>query len=166
MPVSEQGVTRDRFMVIPRTLIFLRRGTSYLLLKGAPTKRLWADRYNGIGGHIERSEDVLSAARRELLEETGLSADMWLAGTLLVDTQQNIGICVFVLTGECNSGEPLPSKEGLAEWVSFAEVEQLPVVPDVPVLLARLHGMKRGDPPFSARSYYDEQEVLQVIFSQ
>ena len=42
MPQSDQGVNRDRYMLIPRTIIFLRRGDSYLLIKGAPTKRLWA----------------------------------------------------------------------------------------------------------------------------
>jgi len=73
MPHSDQGVTADRYTVIPRTAIFLRRGDSYLLLKGAPTKRLWANKYNGLGGHVERGEDVLSATRRELLEETDLT---------------------------------------------------------------------------------------------
>ena len=46
MPQSDQGVTSDRYTIIPRTAIFLRRDESYLLLKGAPTKRLWANKYN------------------------------------------------------------------------------------------------------------------------
>jgi len=56
MPKSEQGVTFDRYAIIPRTLIFITRegpsGLEVLLIKGAPTKRLWANRYNGVGGHV------------------------------------------------------------------------------------------------------------------
>ncbi len=164
MPASDQGVNFERYMLIPRTAIFLRRGDTYLLLKGAPTKRLWANKYNGLGGHVERGEDILSAAKRELREEAGLEADLWLCGTVIIETGQNPGVCLYIFTGESLNGEPQPSPEGQAEWISYDHLNNLPILEDLPVLLGRIHALKKGDPPFAARSFYNENDHLTLHF--
>lgn len=165
MPVEEQGLDPQRYQVIPRTLIFVRQGNAYLLLKGAPDKKRFPGRYNGVGGHIERHEDVLAAAQRELDEETGLQADLRLVGTVLVDASPALGVLLFVFTGPPTGGELRPSNEGLAEWLPYEAIANLPVVPDLPPLLARIHAMPPDAPPFAARSFYDERDTLQIRFS-
>jgi 8-oxo-dGTP diphosphatase len=164
MPVSDQGISLDRYMLIPRVLIFITHESSVLLIKGAPSKRLWAGKYNGVGGHVENGEDILTAAKRELLEETGLKAQLRFAGTIVVDTGKNPGVVLFVFTGKHPEGELISSVEGSLEWIPFSEVANLSAVEDLPVIWNRLNHPKEGDPPFSARSFYDEDGKLKMEF--
>ncbi len=165
MPQTDQGIVHGRYLLVPRVLIFVLREDEVLLLKGAPHKRSWANRYNGIGGHVERGEDVLSAAYRELEEETGLRADLRLAGTVIVDAEETIGVGLYVFVGTCPNGEPRAGSEGTPEWVPFAELASRPLVEDVEPLLERVRRLGPADPPFSARSFYDQAGRLRLIFA-
>jgi len=166
MPLSDQGISLKRYMLIPRILIFVTHGDQLLLMKGAPNKRLWAGRFNGIGGHIEQGEDTLSAAKRELKEETGLEKiDLWLCGTVTIDTGNNPGIALYVFRGESAEKTPLtPSEEGIPTWISQSQILELPLVEDLFILLPKVLAAEIGTPSFSASYHYDQEEQLIIRF--
>jgi 8-oxo-dGTP diphosphatase len=165
MPVSDQGVSEDRYTLIPRALVFATRGDFVLLLKGAPTKRIWPNLYNGIGGHVERGESVLEAAHREFLEETGLPLiSPWLAAVVTVNTEMTPGIGMHIFRGEAGDGEMIRSDEGSLEWIPFAEIEALPLVEDLPVMLPKVLALTPNEMPLFAHYSYDQQQRLVVRF--
>lgn len=170
MPKADQGIEvslkRQRYTVIPRTLVFITRDDRVLLLRGAPTKRIWANKYNGIGGHVERDEDVYAAAQREVREETGLEVDaLRLAGLINIDGDQSTGILLFVFTATARSGDPIPSEEGTLAWIARDQLTQIDLVEDLPVILPRALELPPAAPPFFAHYHYDEQEHLVIRFS-
>ena len=101
MQPEDQRSTDVRYTVIPRVLVFLTRGDEILLLLGAPDKKLWAGKYNGLGGHIEPGETPYQAAVREVQEEAGLIVEaLTLRAVVHATLPEPPGVIFFVFVGE------------------------------------------------------------------
>ena len=163
MPASDQGVNLERYMIIPRSLIFITCRNKILLLKGDKDKRLWAGLYNGIGGHVEQGEDIKSSAQRELFEETGINTcDLWLCGLHIINTGINPGVGLFIFKGEIEEFIQNESNEGKLRWFDKSEIQNLPLVSDLQVLLPKILNAMKGDPIFFVYSEYNEADDLIV----
>ena len=160
--------TRDRYTTTPRTLIFVTHGDDVLLVRGAPHKGWWAGRLNGVGGHIERGEDVFTSAQRELREETGLAEveDVRLAAIINAQLGDGPnGILLFVFTARATSRQVVASDEGTLEWIGCADLDAQPVIPDLRVLLPRILGLPPHAPPLFGHYWINEGGMLTVQFA-
>ncbi len=167
---EDQGVaaSRHRYQVIPRTLCFVTHGDEVLLLLGGPTKRLWAGRYNGLGGHVEPGEDIHTSVLREVKEEAGLDVHaVRLRCVVHADAgDPAVGILFFVFTAAATSKEVRPSPEGELHWAPIAALPVERLVEDLPVLLPKVLAMGPAEPPLFAAYSYDAENRLVIAFAE
>jgi 8-oxo-dGTP diphosphatase len=88
-------------------------------------------KYNGLGGKLERDEDIVAGMRREVREEAGIECEeMRLCGTINWPGfgKQGEDWFGFLFRIERFGGEPLrENPEGTLEWVDVERVLQLPL---------------------------------------
>jgi 8-oxo-dGTP diphosphatase len=165
----QKASTADqRALFIARTLVFIQHNDKLLLLKGAPHKRLWANLYNGIGGHIEQGESIREAALREIREEVGLTdiRSLNLRAVISIDTNVNSGILIFVFTAQTDTPDIAGSLEGDPEWVDWTSMPSERMVADLPELLPRILSRTSGAPPLLAHYRYDAAGTLITDFGE
>ena len=162
MPVIDQGFDRTKYHVIPRTLIFLFDSHErVLLLKGSNTKHRWPGKYNGIGGHIEAGEDILEAALRELQEESGITEfELSLVGQIMIQISERAGLAIFIFRGKYERSDFVSSHEGTLEWIKISDLQKLPIVEDLPILLPRVVSHHPGEEMIIGKYSYDENGEL------
>ncbi len=168
MGAKDQGAeaTEGRWLVIPRTLCFVTHGDDVLLLRRAAHKRVYPGLYNGVGGHLERDEDPLTGAVREVQEETGLDLrDVRFCGAIHVDAGASNGILVFVFQAEAASRDLASTDEGTLEWVPRSRLADFALVEDLPLLLDIVLDSKPGRAPFFAHTSYTHDDQLLMLFA-
>jgi ADP-ribose pyrophosphatase len=111
-----------------------------------------------IGGHLEKGEDPLTAAKRELLEETGYEADIWkYLGNFRTMANRGGGMGYSFLAHDAHK-VTIPNSDDLEEQelslLDFDEVEQALSQGDFKVFslattvaLALLHIRGSSNPP-------------------
>jgi 8-oxo-dGTP diphosphatase len=163
MSLDGQRLDPGRYAVIPRTISFVARQSEILLIELASDREGWSGRFNGIGGHIERGEDPLSAARREVREETGLThLDQQLCGVVTIDTGGIPGIGLFVFIGEAASEELAASSEGTPTWLPLDHLSEYELVEDLNFLIPQAFKAQAEKKVFFATYSYDADNKLQI----
>ena len=88
-------------------------------------------KYNGLGGKLERDEDVVACMRREIREEAGIECTaMRLRGTVSWPGFGKHGEnwLGFVFVIDAFAGTPLErNPEGTLEWVEVGRIGELPL---------------------------------------
>ncbi|MFP3895447.1 MAG: NUDIX domain-containing protein [Anaerolineales bacterium] len=159
----DQHATNTRYGVIPRTLSFLTHDRNLLLVRRGAEKRPWPGKLNGLGGHVEAREDILSSAHRETREEVGREAnDLSLRGIVHVCGTSNSGVILFVFVGNLPSADLGTGAEGELEWYPLDRLPWSEMVPDLPMLLPRLLSRSEGEEPLYA--HYTPSSSGEMIF--
>ncbi len=151
---------------MPRTLSFVLNGDAVLLIKRGADRQVFPNKYNGLGGHVERDEDPATSALREIEEESGLRPhSLRLRGIHNIDAGGATGILLFVYTAISETRKARGDcPEGKLEWIEKGRVFELDLVEDLPELLARIFAMNDDEPPAQAHVSYDQADNIVLRF--
>ncbi len=132
-------MSTERHTVILRTLSFIFNAQGEVLLLERASDKFDAGMFNGLGGHIEEGEDIIAAANREILEESGIVPDKTqLAGIMHVTNLFGKNILMFATKSTSINPELKESMEGKLQWVKIVDLANYKVYADIKPFLERI----------------------------
>jgi len=156
---------RSRYMLVPRTLVFIRDNDLCLFIHKKKEGSFGYGKLNGIGGHVEIGEEPYESALREIAEETGLEVkNLSMAAIVFIDIGINPGILMFVFSAKHSNGSEIGSEEGDLVWIHKDEIkDRKDMIKDVPFLIEITENHRDGQPPKFIKYLYDENEELRIV---
>lgn len=144
--------------VINSTLVHLEQDGKYLMLHRTKKEGDYnKDKWIGVGGKFEPRESPEDCARRETLEETGLTiGDMSYRG-IVTFIYRDITEYMHLFSSIDFSGEMKNCDEGDLEWVDIDRICDLPIWEGDKIFFRLL---KQNVPFFSVKLVYDDDGNL------
>ncbi len=117
----------DTVQAINSTLIYIERGSEYLMLHRTKKEGdLNRDKWIGVGGKFERDESPEECMLREAREETGLTLTSWrYRGVVTFVSDRWPTEYMHLFTADGWSGEARECDEGELEWIDKRALLQL-----------------------------------------
>ena len=115
-------------------------GKVLLIQRAKPPLGLWSLP----GGHVEFGETAVAAAKRELLEESGVTADLtaFIGLYEVILDKPAFHYAIACYGGMWRSGEAQASSDALeARWLAPAELDSLDFAPNVREAIARARAL-------------------------
>ena len=142
--------------------IFIRKNNKYLVLRRSPLKRWAAGVAHPVGGKIDLNEDPLTAAKREVLEETGLTVKNIKLEAVVFEikpVKAEIGNwMIFHFSGDYDSGEIIETQEGELVWLTADEFKQEKLFPSVGAIIDKIFDPSLGT-VFARFEYKTDHEL-------
>lgn len=142
-------------------MIFLFNNHEVLLINNTRIGRFGFGKWNGLGGHIEKGENPIEAAKREVFEESGISiGNLEFDYITLLDADEGVGICLFIFHGYIKNKKFIIKNEGDLRWIAIDKLNQLDCVIDITQLINLIRSKPKKQLPVFLQYYYGKNDKL------
>jgi 8-oxo-dGTP diphosphatase len=125
-------------------------------------------KYLSLGGHVDDGEDILTCARREVFEESGLTvSDLNLRGTMIWTGfgAKRLDLLCFIFRADSYTGTPHGGNdEGTLEWVPVDDLASRPMWDSDHLWLPMV--FDDSAKPFYGVMPYDGREMISWSFQR
>lgn len=148
---------------LPETVLaYIEQSDSYLMLfRNKKEKDINANKWIGVGGHIEPGETIEQALYREIKEETGLDVISYEKRGLIHFNYGELSEIMHLFVIKEVKGELIECDEGTLQYIPKSEVLNIPIWEGDRIFLKKILS---NDPYFELELNYQQDTLVSYRF--